>query len=65
MITQERAKRLEARIQAQSAALRLAKAALETCDVGDCSTGHVIAPSFDAVAVDEALAAIDEALKGE
>lgn len=48
----------------QSAALKLAREALETCDVGDCSTGHVIDPSFDAVAVDEALAAID-ALKGE
>ena len=46
----------------QSAALKLAKDALESCDVGDYSTGHVITPSFDAVAVDEALAAINEVL---
>ena len=49
----------------QAAALKLAKEALETCDIGDCSTSDVIMPSFDAVAVDEALAAIDEVLKGE
>ena len=51
-------------IEAQSAALKLAKDALESCDVGDCSTSYVVMPSFDAVAIDEALAAID-ALKGE
>lgn len=58
-------RRAKMQIEKQSAALKLAKDALETCDVGDCSTGHVIDPSFDAVAVDEALVAIDEALKGE
>ena len=51
-------------IERQSAALKLAKDALESCDVGDCSTSYVVMPSFDAVAIDEALAAID-ALKGE
>ena len=55
----EREAALMAKVEKQSAALKLAKDALETCDVGDCSTGHVIDPSFDAVAVDEALAAID------
>ena len=66
MITQERAKNLEAQIQAQakrlekqSAALKMAKDALESCDIGDYSTGHVITPSFDAVAVYGAIAAID------
>ena len=43
----------------QSAALKLAKDALESCDVGDYSTGHVITPSFDAVAVYGAITAID------
>ncbi len=43
----------------QSAALKLARDALESCDVGDCSTSYVVMPSFDAVAIDEALAAID------
>ena len=43
----------------QSAALKLAKDALESCDVGDYSTGHVITPSFDAVAVYGAIAAIN------
>lgn len=51
-------------IERQSAALKLAKDALESCDVGDCSASYVVMPSFDAVAVDEALAAI-EVLKGE
>ena len=60
----ERELALLGQIERQSAALKLAKDALESCDVGDYSTGHVITPSFDAVAVDEALAAID-ALKGE
>ena len=46
----------------QSAALKLAKDALESCDVGDYSTGHVITPSFDAVAVYGAIAAINEVL---
>ena len=49
-------------IERQSAALKLAKDALESCDVGDCSTSYVVMPSFDAVAIDEALAAIDEVL---
>ncbi len=31
--------------------------ALETCEVGDFSTGHVIYPSFDEKLVNEALAA--------
>lgn len=52
-------------IERQSAALKLAKDALESCDVGDCSTSYVVMPSFDAVAIDEALAAINEVLKGE
>ncbi len=55
---------LRSQIAKQSAALKLAKDALESCDVGDCSTSYVVMPSFDAVAIDEALAAID-ALKGE
>ena len=34
--------------------------ALETCEVGDFSTGHVIYPSFDEKLVNEALAATDD-----
>jgi len=34
--------------------------ALETCEVGDFSTGHVIYPSFDEKLVNEALAATAE-----
>ena len=49
-------------VERQSAALKLAKDALESCDVGDCSTSYVVMPSFDAVAIDEALAAINEVL---
>ena len=49
-------------IERQSAALKLAKDALESCDVGDCSTSYVVMPSFDAVAIDEALAAINEVI---
>lgn len=43
-------------------ALKLALDALENCDAGDYSTGHVIHPSFNNKTVDEALAAIREAL---
>ena len=43
-------------------ALKLAEEALESCDSGDYSTGHVIHPSFNDKAVDKALAAIREAL---
>jgi hypothetical protein len=43
-------------------ALKLAEEALESCDAGDYSTGHVIHPSFNNKTVDEALAAIREAL---
>ena len=43
-------------------ALNLAEEALESCDAGDYSTGHVIHPSFNNKTVDEALAAIREAL---
>lgn len=46
----------------QSAALKLAKDALESCDVGDCSIDPMVMPSFDAVAIDEALAAINEVI---
>ena len=46
-------------LEKQSAALKMAKDALESCDVGDYSTGHVITPSFDAVAVYGAITAID------
>ncbi len=60
----EREASLLGQIERQSAALKLAKDALESCDVGDCSIDPMVMPSFDAVAVDEALAAID-ALKGE
>lgn len=49
----------DAIIAKQSAALKLAREALESCDVGDCSIDPMVMPSFDAVAVDEALAAID------
>ena len=58
----EREAALLGQIERQSAALKLARDALESCDVGDCSTSYVVMPSFDAVAIDEALAAIDEAL---
>ena len=60
----EREASLLGQIERQSAALKLAKDALESCDVGNCSIDPMVMPSFDAVAVDEALAAID-ALKGE
>ena len=53
------------KVERQSAALKLAREALESCDVGDCSIDPMVMPSFDAVAVDEALAAIDEVLKGD
>ena len=43
-------------------ALKLALEALETCCAGDYSTGHVIDPSFDEDAVNEAITAIKEAL---
>lgn len=49
-------------IERQSAALKLAKDALESCDVGDCSASYVVMPNFDAVAIDEALAAINEVM---
>ena len=55
----EREASLLGQIERQSAALKLAKDALESCDVGDCSTSYVVMPSFDAVAIDEALVAID------
>lgn len=42
--------------------LKLALEALETCCAGDYSTGHVIDPSFDEDAVNEAITAIEEAL---
>ena len=58
----EREAALLGKVAQQSAALKLAKDALELCDVGDCSTSYVVMPSFDAVAIDEALAAIDEVL---
>lgn len=61
----ERELTLLGQIERQSAALKLAKDALESCDVGDCSTSYVVMPSFDAMAIDEALAAINEVLKGE
>lgn len=61
----EREAALLGKVERQSAALKLAKEALESCDVGDCSTSYVVMPSFDAVAIDEALAAINEVLKGE
>ncbi len=61
----EREAALLGKVERQSAALKLARDALESCDVGDCSTSYVVMPSFDAVAVDEALAAINEVLKGE
>ena len=61
----EREATLLGKVAQQSAALKLAKDALESCDVGDCSTSYVVMPSFDAVAIDEALAAINEVLKGE
>ena len=61
----EREAALLGKVAQQSAALKLAKDALESCDVGDCSTSYVVMPSFDAVAIDEALAAINEVLKGE
>src|SRR5574343_355155 len=38
-------------------AMKKMVAALETCVDGDYSTGHVIHPSFDEKAVDEAIAA--------
>ena len=43
-------------------ALKLALEALETCCAGDYSTGHVIDPSFDEDAVNDAITAIKEAL---
>lgn len=43
-------------------ALTLALEALESCNTGDYSTGHVIHPSFDVDAVNKAIDAIDEAL---
>ena len=55
----ERELALLGQIERQSAALKLARDALESCDVGDCSTSYVVMPSFDAVAIDEAIAAID------
>jgi len=44
-------------------ALKLALEALESCDEGDWSTGHVIHPSYDEDAVAKAIAAIKEALR--
>lgn len=49
-------------LEKQANALKLAREALESCDVGDYSTGHVITPSFDAVAVYGAITAINEVL---
>lgn len=43
-------------------ALKLALEALETCCAGDYSTGHVIDPSFDEDAVNEAIISLKEAL---
>jgi hypothetical protein len=43
------------------AALKQAIAALETCNPGDYSTGHVIHASFDEAACDAALIACTEA----
>jgi len=42
------------------ALLEKAEEALETCDEGDYSTGHVIPPSFDEASVNQALAAIKQ-----
>lgn len=46
----------------QTEALKLALEALESCDEGDWSTGHVIHPSYDEDAVKQAMIAIEEAL---
>ena len=43
-------------------ALKLALEALESCTPGDYSTGHVIEPSYDEQAVEQAITAIREAL---
>lgn len=46
----------------QPEALRLALAALESCNPGDTSSGHVIYPSFDEDAVSAAIEAVESAL---
>lgn len=43
-------------------ALKLALEALESCTPGDYSTGHVIEPSYDEQAVEQAITALREAL---
>lgn len=48
----------------KDAALKLARDALDSCQPGDYSTGHVIAPSFDEQLVSDALTAIDAMQKG-
>lgn len=45
------------------AAMREALEALETCDPGDWSTGHVIHPSYDERSVDAAISLLKERIE--
>ena len=55
----------EALASPKDEALKLALEALESCDEGYWSTGHVIHPSYDEDAVKQAIIAIEEALAQE
>lgn len=56
-------RRLVAEREADRAAMREALEALETCDPGDWSTGHVIHPSYDESSVDAAISLLKERTK--
>lgn len=51
-----------AQVEADTALLRQALEALESCTPGDYSTGHVISPSYDESNVEAAITAIKDAL---
>ena len=54
--TAEKCDKLRAELAAALAACKAKDEALLTCQPGDCSTGHVIHPSFDERLVESALA---------